>query len=129
MARDRSESESADSSLPIAASKRKRTLRRTIQALNSEHFYGVMEQSPEPPAEMTIEAALGKLATTLAEANRLEQEAAQLVEFAREQGVSWTRIAEAAGIRRQSATQRWSDTGKEKHREAQRRWREASNTS
>lgn len=74
------------------------------------------EAIPRPP-----ELILGELALVLAETERLQEQAQALVDEARQHGATWAQIADVAGVRRQSAYQRWSETGRAKHAEYQRK--------
>lgn len=89
-----------------------------------------VETEPEPPVQLpTPEILLGQLQTVLGQlavaATRVDklQEAAELVVAeARQLGVTWAQIGDVTGgVTPQSAYQRWSKTGREKHRQYQRK--------
>lgn len=93
-----------------------------------------MEQPTEPPprVEMTADSALfslqhsfGRLAALAAEVVEVEVEIRTEVDVARSLGVTWAQIAEVAGVKPQSAYQRWTDTGRQKHREYEKKRRDS----
>lgn len=92
----------------------------------------------EPPLPLTdpernqqsLELVLGQLALVLTKTTELQDElrelqadAEDLVSEARRLGVTWNAIGEVAGITPQSAYQRWTSVGQEKHRQYQRKRR------
>lgn len=89
-----------------------------------------MEQQTEPPPIVTPEAALvslnarlGRLILLQEDVVRAEQEVTEAVQVARDLGATWAQIAQVAGVKPQSAYQRWNETGREKHRGYQRKRR------
>lgn len=70
-----------------------------------------------------LKERLGHLAVLSAEVAALEEEIKEEISYARDAGVTWAEIAEVAGIKPQSAYQRWSEQGREKHRVNQRKRR------
>jgi hypothetical protein len=89
------------------------------------------EMEGEPPQSIPRELPqlLGELATALAVEHQAATAAAQLVGEAREAGATWQQIADAAGMRRQSAYQRWSDQGRTNGRERKQRQRSVDETA
>jgi len=69
-----------------------------------------------------LQVVLGELSATIVEVDRLRQLTTDLVAEAREQGATWAEIGDVAGITMKSAHQRWSEKGREAHRQAQRRY-------
>jgi hypothetical protein len=91
-----------------------------------QSYTGGMEQ--EPPLEdkpRDADSILGELALVLSEMELLEYQAQRLVDEAREQGATWAQVGAVVGVKPQSAYQRWSEQGREKHREYQRKRRAA----
>jgi hypothetical protein len=72
------------------------------------------------------ESLLSKLAETAVQAEAATARLNEVAAAARAAGATWPEIGEAVGITSQAAHQRWSATGRERHREAQRRHRERS---
>jgi hypothetical protein len=66
---------------------------------------------------------MGELTFLAAMQESLREEEDRLVAEARENGVTWSEIGRYFGITPQSAYQRWSETGREKHRDYQRKLR------
>ena len=72
------------------------------------------------------EILIGRLAVAKANLVAAEELLNQLALQAREAGAPWTDIARAVDITPQTAHQRWSEGGREKHRERMRRTRRES---
>jgi hypothetical protein len=77
-------------------------------------------------SEQGAEEYLGHLTLRLEQIKNLQEDVDRLVQLSRAAGASWGEIAKAAGMRPQSAYQRWSDQGNQKHRANQRRRRSES---
>lgn len=93
------------------------------------YFADVLEleqMESEPPLAEETEELLLKLGSVITAIHLLQEESDRLVDQVREQGASWERIARAAGMKKQSAYQRWSENGREKHREYTRKRRGSS---
>lgn len=86
-----------------------------------------MEAAPQPTLE--TEEALGRLGLVMAQIEDLKEESDRLAGAARLGGATWQQIADAAGIKRQSAHQRWSENGNDKARDRMRRHRERQASS
>lgn len=101
-----------------------------------------MEQPTEPPPpsielvedapEDTVDNALlmitwklGGLAALLEQVQEAEEEVRGQVQHARELGATWAQVGQVAGIKPQSAYQRWTDTGRQKHREYEKKRRDS----
>ncbi len=95
-----------------------RIIERIVEAVSAD----VLQETRERP----IEAVLGQLALVLHEAASLQEKTQALVDEARGKGATWVQIGAVAGVRPQSAYQRWTETGREKNREHQRRRREST---
>jgi hypothetical protein len=108
---------------------------KEIENLSSEQVEDLqlLESTVEPTtalemlAEPQLEQLLGRVTVALEEIRILKEVAHLRVTAARAAGASWAKIAEAAGMAPQSAYQRWSDQGKEKHRDYQHQRRSRSN--
>jgi hypothetical protein len=89
----------------------------------------VQDLDSRQDAEPSVEALLALVSMNTVEIERLRSETDSLAKAAREAGASWAEIGRAAGISYQSAHQRWSPGGKEKHRARQRRYLVGSDDS
>jgi len=86
---------------------------------------GNIEQDEESAAS-SVEAPpdlLAKLGRLAAVATDIKLQIDETAVAAKQAGATWANIGEAAGITPQSAYQRWSAQGREKHRDYQRKRR------
>lgn len=76
-------------------------------------------------SHVPVDQLLGRLATVNEQYKELKEnlsaELNQIASQAREAGATWSDIAEAVDITPQSAYQRWSERGREKHRQSKRK--------
>jgi len=69
-----------------------------------------------------VEELIGQIHDVQSQLGLLEVTLDELVAQARQGGASWATIGRAVGITERSAHQRWSETGRERHRAAQQRY-------
>ena len=85
-------------------------------------------ETAEPPLTevetLPAKQALGRLVLVLAEIEDLREKAQCSVDEAREQGATWHDIGNAAGISRQAAYDRFTEKGRARNRENQRKRRQ-----
>lgn len=92
-----------------------RLLRRIMKSAEMEQL--LTTSNPETAQH------LGDLALALAQIEAATSLAQASVDKAREAGVSWREIGDIAGVSPQAAQQRWSEEGRRKNAERQRRLR------
>lgn len=72
---------------------------------------------------------LGELTLVLGAIKQLNTRTQELVDMARSSRATWADIGRAAGITRQSAYERWTEKGRQRNRENQRKLRTSKNST